>query len=156
MISKFIYVNTVSLAFVNYFANLVESLDVPILKETGQSRNKFCPYHWKLMKWIQAYWMHQKCWEILCINIRTKKQIFDIQEEHIDEERDKLNSTFSSFPKSFKTDIFLFEAALISILVTLVVIYMVCSHSKLRTLVANIALQHLKGIEATDPRYQYM
>ena len=31
---------------------------------------------------------------------------------------------------------------------------MVCRQSKLKTLVANIALQHTKGIEATDPRYQ--
>ena len=37
---------------------------------------------------------------------------------------------------------------------TLVVIYVLCSHSKVKTLVANIALKHLKGIEATDPRFQ--
>ena len=37
---------------------------------------------------------------------------------------------------------------------TLVVIYVVCSYSKLKILVTNIALQHLKGIEATDPRFQ--
>ena len=43
-------------------------------------------------------------------------------------------------------DIFLFVAALISILVTFVVIYVVCSYSKLKMLVANI--------EATDPRFQ--
>ena len=31
---------------------------------------------------------------------------------------------------------------------------MVCRQSKLKTLVANIALQHIKGIEAADPRFQ--
>ena len=31
---------------------------------------------------------------------------------------------------------------------------MVCRQSKLKTLVANIALQHIKGIEAVDPRFQ--
>ena len=51
-------------------------------------------------------------------------------------------------------DIFLFIAALITIMVTLVVIYVVCGHSKLTMLVANIALHHLKGIEVTDPRFQ--
>ena len=83
-----------------------------------------------------------------------KKQMFDIQEDHLDEERDKLNFKFSSFLNSFMIDIFLFVAALISILVTLVVIYVVCSHSKLKTLVANITLQHLKGTKATNPRFQ--
>ena len=31
---------------------------------------------------------------------------------------------------------------------------MVCGQSKLKTFVANIALQCVKGIEAADPRYQ--
>ena len=51
-------------------------------------------------------------------------------------------------------NVFLFVATLLTIIVKLVVIYVVCSHSKLKTLVANIALQHLKGVEATDPRFQ--
>ena len=45
-------------------------------------------------------------------------------------------------------DIFLFVTALITIIVTLVVIYVVCIHSKLKALVTNIALQHFKGVEA--------
>ena len=52
-------------------------------------------------------------------------------------------------------DIFLFVAALITVIVTLVVIYVICSHTKLKTLVANTALQHIRGVEATDPnRFQ--
>ena len=31
---------------------------------------------------------------------------------------------------------------------------MICSQSKLKTLVANIALQHIKGTEAADPEFQ--
>ena len=55
---------------------------------------------------------------------------------------------------SFLLDLLLFSAALVSIIIMLVVIYMVCGQSKLKTLVANIALQHIKGIEAADPRNQ--
>ena len=51
-------------------------------------------------------------------------------------------------------DIFLFVTALITIIVTMVVIYVVCSHSKLKTLVTNITLQQLRRVEATDPRFQ--
>ena len=36
----------------------------------------------------------------------------------------------------------------------LVAIYVVCRQSKLKTLVANIALQSIKGTEAADPRFQ--
>ena len=81
--------------------------------------------------------------------------MFDIQGEHIDEERNKLNSSFSSFLNSFMIDMFLFVAALITIIVTLVVIYVICHYSNLKTLVANISLQPLKGVDATDPnRFQ--
>ena len=39
-------------------------------------------------------------------------------------------------------------------IVTLVVIYMISGQSKLKTLVANIALQHIRVIEAFNPKYQ--
>ena len=58
------------------------------------------------------------------------------------------------FPQQFLADILLFSAALVMIIITLVVICVVCRQSKLKTLVANIALQHIKEIEAADPRYQ--
>ena len=84
---------------------------------------------------------------------RHKKQIQDIQ-ECIDEERSKQSSKFKSFLNSFLADVLLFVAALLTIIVTLVVIYVVCGQSKLKTLVANIALQYIKGTEAADPGFQ--
>ena len=61
---------------------------------------------------------------------------------------------FGSFLNSFLPDILLFSAAMVTIIITLVVIYVVCEQSKLKTLAANIALQCIKGIEAADPRHQ--
>ena len=57
---------------------------------------------------------------------------------------------FSSFLKSFLVDVLLFSAALVRMIKTLVVIYMVCGQSKLEALVTNIALQHVKETETTD------
>ena len=90
---------------------------------------------------------------ILYTSLDAKKQIQELQ-EHIDEERTKQSSKFGSFLNSFLTDVLLFSAALVTITVTLVVIYVVCRQSKLKTLVANIALQHIKGTEAADPKFQ--
>ena len=84
---------------------------------------------------------------------KNRKNILELQ-DHIDEQRTMQSSKFGSFLNSFLADILLFSAALVTIIITLVVIYMVCRQSKLKTLVANIALQHIKGIEAADPRYQ--
>ena len=84
-----------------------------------------------------------------------KKWIFDIQKECTGKERNKLKSSTSSFLKSFMIDIFLFVTELITIIVTLVVIYVICSHAKLKTLVTDIAVQCIRGAEATNPnRFQ--
>ena len=45
-------------------------------------------------------------------------------------------------------------AALLTIIVTLPVIHVVCGQSKLKTLVANVALQHFRGTEAADLEFQ--
>ena len=84
---------------------------------------------------------------------KNKEKIIELQ-EHIVEERTMQSSKFGSFLKSFLADILLFSAALVTIIIMLVVIYIAFGQSKLKTLVANIALQHVKGIEAADPRYQ--
>ena len=57
-------------------------------------------------------------------------------------------SNFKGFISSFIVDIIGFGAALLTIIRALVVIYIVTVHSKLKTLVANIALQHIKTVEA--------
>ena len=62
---------------------------------------------------------------------------------------------FGSFLDSFLVDVLLFIAALITMIITLVVMYMVCRQSKLKALVANLALQHTKAVEATDPATRY-
>ena len=57
-------------------------------------------------------------------------------------------SNFKGFISSFIADITGFGAALPTIIMALVVIYIVTGHSKLKTLVANIALQGIKIVEA--------
>ena len=84
---------------------------------------------------------------------KCRKQIQDLL-EHIDEEKDKQSSKFGSFLNSFLADALLFVAALLTIIVTLVVVHVVCGQSKLKALVANIALQHIKRTKAADPKLQ--
>ena len=70
-------------------------------------------------------------------------------------EEAKISSKFGSFLNSFLVDVLLFIAALSTVIITLVVMYMVCRQSKLKALVANLALQHTKAVEATDPATRY-
>ena len=75
-------------------------------------------------------------------------------EQNIREEA-KISSKFGSFLDSFLIDVLLFIALLTTVIITLVVMYMVCRQSKLKALVANLALQHTKAAEATDPATRY-
>ena len=72
-----------------------------------------------------------------------------------DIEEAKKNSKFGSFPKGFLVDVLLFTAALVTMIISIMVIYMVCRQSKLKALVANIALQCTKAVEAADTTDRY-
>ena len=64
-------------------------------------------------------------------------------------------TTFKTFILRFIVDIIGFTAALLTVLITLVIVYIVMGHSKLKTLVANMALQCIKTIDAAalNPHY---
>ena len=58
-------------------------------------------------------------------------------------------SNFKGFISSFIADIIGFVTTLLTIITALVVIYIVTGHSKLKTLVTNIALQCIRTVKAT-------
>ena len=70
-------------------------------------------------------------------------------------EEAKISSKFGSFLGSFLVDVLLFIVALTTVIITLVVMFMVCQQSKLKALVANIALQHTKAVAVADGATRY-
>ena len=46
--------------------------------------------------------------------------------------------------KIFMVDVFLFVAAIISLLITTLAIYLLCKHKKLRTFVTSLGLQQVR------------
>ena len=140
---------TVNLAFLNHLEDLTQVLDTPT------DRN----------------WTHDK--QILPISLeyfqinssllqipKTLKDYIKQFQEHnkklqLEKQHGNTKSKFKGFISSFIADIIGFSAALLTIIITLVIIYMVTGHSKLKTLVANIALQCIKTIEAAalNPNY---
>ena len=59
-------------------------------------------------------------------------------------------SKFKSFLNCFLAYILLFTTALITLILTLGIIYVMYGQSKLRALVTNIAMQQIEAVEATD------
>ena len=77
---------------------------------------------------------------------KCKKENFDL-EERLTSTDIKL-PTKHFFSSNFVLDIFLFVAAIISVLVTLLAIYLLCKHIKLKMLVTSLALQQIKEVGA--------
>ena len=84
----------------------------------------------------------------MAIQYRNKKNILDKKEQELDNPEE--NSKFKLFLNSFLVDVLIFTAALITLIITLVIIYMIYGQSKLKALVTNIAMQRIKAVKAAE------
>ena len=84
----------------------------------------------------------------LAVQYQNKNNILDKKEQEL--EKPEETSKFKSFINSFLADILLFTAALITLIITLAIMYVMYGQSKLKALVTNIAMQQIKEVEATD------
>ena len=79
---------------------------------------------------------------------QENRKVSNIQEKKI-----KLqNSSIKTFLTSFIADALVFTAGLMTVVITFTIVYMLTDQSKLKTLVANIALLYVKAIEALNPK----
>ena len=60
------------------------------------------------------------------------------------------NSKFQKILNSFLADVLIFTAALITLIIMLIIIYVLYGQSKLKALVTKIAMQRIKAVEAAD------
>ena len=85
----------------------------------------------------------------LAVGYRNKKNILDKKEQNSDKPKES-DSRFQSFLNSFIADVLIFTAALITLIIMLIIIYVLYRQSKLKALVTNIAMQRIKAVEAAD------
>ena len=82
----------------------------------------------------------------MAFQYQYKNNILNKKEQEL--ENPEETSKFKLFLNSFLADILLFTSALITLIITLVIIYVMYRQSKLKALVTNIALQQIKTVEA--------
>ena len=80
---------------------------------------------------------------------KCNKEIFDLKERHDIEELEKEFAN-KKFFNSKIVKIFKFMVAIISIIATVIAIYVICKHNKLRALVTSLALQQVKEAKAEN------
>ena len=56
--------------------------------------------------------------------------------------------TFNTFLSSYMVDVILFATGILTVILTFIIMYMLCRQSKLKSIVANLALQCIKTVEA--------
>ena len=88
---------------------------------------------------LSAPWTLKEC----ISQYKQKKDIFDLKERH-----DTMNI---KLPKNICTnnlivDIFVFIVGIISGIVKIIILYLLCKHIKLRTLVSSLVLQQVKEV----------
>ena len=134
--SKLVMYFTLNTTFINYFDSLTNSLKYPILLNWTT--------HWQtLLISLQSFDFDPdilkslKSLKVFVHQFQHKKQIFDQQKRHYNDlEMAKKNPFFNNYT----IDIFLFVTAIISLVVTSIVLFIISKHAILRSLVISLAL----------------
>ena len=135
---------TVISAFTNYLNkfNLTEELEVPIFmngKLVSLNESIFNETLLSAPLTLKEY----------VVQYKHDKEIFDLKERHdIDELEEEYGN--KNFFNSQVIKIFKFIVAIILIIATVVTIYAICKHNKLRALVTRLELQQIKEVRAED------
>ena len=85
---------------------------------------------------------------------KHQKEIFDLKERHDIYELDLETPNKNFFTNNFIMDIFMFIIAIISVITTMIILYVLYKHNKLRTLVASLPLQHVKKVSASATKQE--
>ena len=80
------------------------------------------------------------------LEFQHKKEIFDLQERYNNHNNSLDLVNKNSFYNNYPVDIFLFVTAIVLLVVTTIVMYILCKHMKLIFLVTSLALQQIKEV----------
>ena len=78
-----------------------------------------------------------------------QKEIFDLKERHDVKESDLETPNKNFFTNNLSVDVFMFIIAIILVITTMIILYILCKHNKLRTLVASLALPQVKEVSTS-------
>ena len=146
--SKLVMYFTVNIAFTNYLDefNLTEEESIPII--TNKSTLEITlPVFLNKSKFNKSLLSALLMLKEYIAQYKLDKEIFDLKERH---DIDELENEFTNqnFFNSKIVKIFKFMVAIISIIATVITIYAICKHNKLRALVTSLALQQVKEVKA--------
>ena len=136
----------VNAAFVNYLDsldNLTDSLKFPILLNRP-TYEQTLPISLKSFDFESDFLKTPKSLKDFVHQSWHKKEISDLQQRQNNNDLDLPSKNF--FFNNYTVDIFMFVTAIISLVVTTTVMYILCKHMKLKPLVTSLTLQQIKEV----------
>ena len=145
--SKLVMYFTVNNAFTNYLNefNLTEEVEIPIFTNKLTSEITL-PIFLHRTKFDESLLSAPLTLKEYIAQYKHDKENFDLKERHDIDELEKEFANKNVF-NSQVVKIFKFIVATISIIATVVTIYVICKHNKLRALVTSLALQQVKEVK---------
>ena len=131
---------TVNLAFADYLEELNKSIKIPIERNWTHYK-QILPISLESFQLKSSLLQAPKMLKDFIIQYQENRKINSQKEIN-------QNSKFKTFISRYIKDLLVFIAAILTVLIMFIVIYMFTGQSKLKTLVANIALQCVKAIDA--------
>ena len=140
---------TVNTAFTNYINpfNLTEDLRFPILTNNTTSEYTL-PIFLNNSRFDDSLFTVPQTLKECISQYKHQKELFYLKERHDINELDLETPNKNFFTNNFIMDIFVFIIAIISVITTMIILYVLCKHNKLRTFVVSLALQQVKEVSA--------
>ena len=136
---------TINTAFANYwdmFPNLTELSQFPIIKNKTIHKQTL-PVNLNISGFDRTLLNTLTNLKDFINSYVKWKEIFDLQERH---ESTILNTNKNFFSDNYIVDIFVFISAIILLLTTILTVYLLCKHKKIRALIASLVLQQVKEV----------
>ena len=146
--SKLTMYFTINMAFANYlemFPNIAEAWQ-PLLIMNRTTYEQILPVNLNISGFDKTLLHASPNLKDFLNNYIRRKEIFDSQEGH---ENAILNTSKNFFSNNHIVDIFMFNSSIISLISTTLIIYLLCKHKKIRTLIASLVLHQAKEVGAT-------
>ena len=148
--TKFRMYFTVNNAFTNYLNefNLMEEVEIPIFMNKSTLEITL-PVFLNKSTFNETLLSAPLTLKEYVTQYKHNKEICDLKERYDIDELEKELANKKFFNRQV-VKIFKFVVAIISIIATVVTIYAICKHNKLRALVTSLALQQVKEVKADD------
>ena len=124
------------------FPNFTESLQIPLIKDRT-TYEQILPINLNTSGFDKSLLHMPTTLKDFINSYAKKKEIFNLQERH---ETTILNTSKCFFSNNHIVDIFMSISSIISLTSTILTIYLLCKHKKIRALIASLVLHQVKEV----------